>query len=195
MSRNNSVYSSPPPPPPLAPPSAPRDLASTTLSADGRLQLSWSPPLVTGGRRDICYSVVCERCAGALCVPCGEKVRFQPGPTDLQDTVVTVGELEPHLNYTFTVEARSGVSQYSNQRPSSTITTALHFTDPPKVTSIRLDERSTTSLSLSWALSRRAPSHVNHRYELMYRRKVRQTTTLLPLSSLHVSHTLNTTYI
>ncbi|XP_021464988.1 ephrin type-A receptor 2 isoform X1 [Oncorhynchus mykiss] len=154
-----------------APPSAPRDLASTTLSADGRLQLSWSPPLVTGGRRDICYSVVCERCAGALCVPCGEKVRFQPDPTDLQDTVVTVSELEPHLNYTFTVEARSGVSQYSSQRPSSTITTALHFTDPPKVTSIRLDERSTTSLSLSWALSRRAPSHVNHRYELMYRRK------------------------
>ncbi|XP_029539767.1 ephrin type-A receptor 2-like isoform X3 [Oncorhynchus nerka] len=154
-----------------APPSAPRDLASTTLSADGRLQLSWSPPLVTGGRRDICYSVVCERCTGALCVPCGEKVRFQPDPTDLQDTVVTVSQLEPHLNYTFTVEARSGVSQYSSQRPSSTITTALHFTDPPKVTSIRLEERSPTSLSLSWALSSRAPSHITHRYELMYRRK------------------------
>uniref|UniRef100_A0A8C8HE12 receptor protein-tyrosine kinase n=1 Tax=Oncorhynchus tshawytscha TaxID=74940 RepID=A0A8C8HE12_ONCTS len=173
-----------------APPSAPRDLASTTLSADGRLQLSWSPPLVTGGRRDICYSVVCERCAGALCVPCGDKVRFQPDPTDLQDTVVTVSELEPHLNYTFTVEARSGVSQYSSQRPSSTITTALHFTDPPKVTSIRLDERSTTSLSLSWALSRRAPSHVNHRYELMYRRKRDVTTyTVLVLekSSVQIS--------
>uniref|UniRef100_A0A8C8HGZ0 receptor protein-tyrosine kinase n=1 Tax=Oncorhynchus tshawytscha TaxID=74940 RepID=A0A8C8HGZ0_ONCTS len=154
-----------------SPPSAPRDLASTTLSADGRLQLSWSPPLVTGGRRDICYSVVCERCTGALCVPCGEKVRFQPDPTDLQDTVVTVSQLEPHLNYTFTVEARSGVSQYSSQRPSSTITTALHFTDPPKVTSIRLEERSPTSLSLSWALSSRAPSHITHRYELMYRRK------------------------
>ncbi|CAB1353392.1 unnamed protein product [Coregonus sp. 'balchen'] len=152
-------------------PSAPRDLASTTLSVEGRLQLSWSPPLVTGGRRDICYSVVCERCAGALCVPCGEKVRFDPGPMDLQDPVVTVSELEPHLNYTFTVEARSGVSQYSRQRASSTITTALHFTDPPKVTSIRLDERSPTSLSLSWALSRRAPYHISHRYELMYRRK------------------------
>uniref|UniRef100_A0A8C7CJQ3 receptor protein-tyrosine kinase n=1 Tax=Oncorhynchus kisutch TaxID=8019 RepID=A0A8C7CJQ3_ONCKI len=154
-----------------SPPSAPRDLASTTLSADGRLQLSWSPPLVTGGRRDICYSVVCERCTGALCVPCGEKVRFQPDPSDLQDTVVTVSQLEPHLNYTFTVEARSGVSQYSSQRPSSTITTALHFTDPPKVTSIRLEERSPTSLSLSWALSSRTPSHITHRYELMYRRK------------------------
>uniref|UniRef100_A0A674AEE7 receptor protein-tyrosine kinase n=1 Tax=Salmo trutta TaxID=8032 RepID=A0A674AEE7_SALTR len=182
-----------------APPSAPRDLASTTLSADGRLQLSWSPPLVTGGRRDICYSVVCERCTGALCVPCGEKVRFQPDPTDLQDTVVTVSQLEPHLNYTFTVEARSGVSQYSSQRPSSTITTALHFTDPPKVTSIRLDERSPTSLSLSWALSSRAPSHITHRYELMYRRKRDVTTyTVLVLdkSTVQISDlSPNTAYV
>ncbi|XP_071374053.1 ephrin type-A receptor 2a isoform X1 [Centroberyx affinis] len=154
-----------------APPSAPRELASTTLSAEGRLQLSWSPPLVTGGRSDLTYSVVCERCDGALCVPCGEKIRFEPGPTDLQNTAVTVGELDSHLNYTFTVEAHSGVSQYSSEKPSATITTALHFTDPPKVTLIRLDDRSPTSLSLSWALSRRLPAHLSHRYELMYRRK------------------------
>ncbi|KAM4612743.1 ephrin type-A receptor 2a [Polymixia lowei] len=154
-----------------APPSAPRDLASTTLSAEGRLQLSWSPPLVTGGRSDLTYSVACERCDGDLCIPCGEKIRFEPGPTDLQDTTVTVSDLDSHLNYTFTVEVHSGVSQHSDQRPTSTITTALQYTDPPKVTLIRLDERSSTSLSLSWALSRRAPAHISHRYELMYRRK------------------------
>ncbi|KAL0978727.1 hypothetical protein UPYG_G00174370 [Umbra pygmaea] len=154
-----------------APPSAPRDLTSNTLSAEGRLQLSWSPPLVTGGRGDISYSVVCEHCSGTVCLPCGEKIRFEPGYSDLQDTAVTISDLEPHLNYTFTVEAQSGVSRYSSQRPSSSITTALHFTDPPKVTSIHLDERSPTSLALSWALSRRATGHVNYRYELMYRRK------------------------
>ncbi|XP_010894400.1 ephrin type-A receptor 2a isoform X2 [Esox lucius] len=154
-----------------APPSAPRDLASTTLSAEGRLQLSWRPPLETGGRRDIRYSVACERCADSLCSPCGEKIRFEPGHSDLQGTEVTVGDLEPHLNYTFTVEAHSGVSRYSSLRPSSSITTALHFTDPPKVIDIHLDERSPTGLALSWSLSRRAPSHVNYRYELMYRRK------------------------
>ncbi|XP_044203672.1 ephrin type-A receptor 2a [Thunnus albacares] len=154
-----------------APPSAPRDLTSTTLSAEGKLQLSWSEPLVTGGRSDLTYSVVCELCDGASCVPCGEKVRFEPGPTDLQDTTVVVGDLDSHLNYTFTVEAHSGVSQHNTERPTTTITTALDYTDPPKVTFIQLDDRSPTSLSLSWAVSRRPPAHINHRYELMYRRK------------------------
>uniref|UniRef100_A0A8C3GAS3 receptor protein-tyrosine kinase n=1 Tax=Cyclopterus lumpus TaxID=8103 RepID=A0A8C3GAS3_CYCLU len=154
-----------------APPSAPRDLISTTLSAQGRLQLSWSPPLVTGGRSDLVYSVVCEHCDEALCVPCGEKIRFEQGPTDLQDTTVVVSDLDSHLNYTFTVEAHSGVSQFGTGRPIASITTALDYTDPPKVTLIHLDDRSPTSLSLSWTLSRRPPAHINHRYELMYRRK------------------------
>ncbi|XP_041638942.1 ephrin type-A receptor 2a [Cheilinus undulatus] len=154
-----------------APPSAPHGLSSTTLSAEGRLQLSWSPPLVTGGRSDLTYSVVCEHCDGASCVPCGEKIRFEPGPTDLQDTTVVVSELDSHLNYTFTVEAHSGVSQFGTERATASITTALDYTDPPKVTLIHLDDRGPTSLSLSWSLSRRPPAHINHRYELMYRRK------------------------
>lgn len=37
---------------------------------------------------------------------------------------------------------------------------------------IHLDDRSPTSLSLSWTLSRRPPARINQRYELMYRRKV-----------------------
>lgn len=45
--------------------------------------------------------------------------------------------------------------------------------DPPKVTFIHLDDRGPTSLTLSWTLSRRAPAHINHHYELMYRQKVR----------------------
>ncbi|KAM3621771.1 uncharacterized protein V6R79_015758 [Siganus canaliculatus] len=161
----------PPTSPCSAPPSAPRDLTSTTLSAMGRLQLSWSPPLVTGGRSDLTYSVECEHCDGATCVPCGEKIRFEPGPTDLQDSTVIVTDLDSHLNYTFTVEAHSGVSQFGSSKPSASITTALDYTDPPKVTLIHLDDRSPTSLSLSWTLSRRPPAHINHRYELMYRRK------------------------
>lgn len=154
-----------------APPSAPRDLTSTTLSAEGKLQLSWSPPLVTGGRSDLTYSVVCELCDASSCAPCSEKMRYDPAPTGLQDTTVVVGDLDSHLNYTFTVEAHSGVSEYSSERPTAMLTTALDYLDPPKVTLIHLDERSSTSLSLSWALSRRPPAHISHRYELMYRRK------------------------
>ncbi|KAG7244696.1 hypothetical protein INR49_029715 [Caranx melampygus] len=154
-----------------APPSAPRDLTSTTLSAEGRLQLSWSPPLMTGGRSDLTYSVVCEHCDGALCIPCGEKINFEPGATDLKETTVIVTDLDSHLNYTFTVETHSGVSQYGTERPVETITTALDYTDPPKVRLIHLDDHSPTTLSLSWTLSRRSPAHITHRYELMYRRK------------------------
>ncbi|XP_072238096.1 ephrin type-A receptor 2a [Leuresthes tenuis] len=161
----------PPTSPCSAPPSAPLDLTSTTLSAEGRMLLSWSPPLVTGGRTDLTYSVTCEICDESSCTPCGEKIRFDTGPTDLQDTTVVVGDLDSHLNYTFTVEAHSGVSQYGTEKASTTITTALDYTDPPKVTSIHLDDRGPTSLSLSWTLSRRPPAHINHRYELMYRRK------------------------
>ncbi|XP_068598428.1 ephrin type-A receptor 2a [Brachionichthys hirsutus] len=154
-----------------APPSAPRDLTSTTLSAEGRLQLFWSPPLITGGRTDLTYSVACSLCDGSLCVPCGEKIVFEPGPADLQDTTVIVNDLASHHNYTFTVESHSGVSQFAPDRPTASITTALDYTDPPKVTLIHLDDRSATSLTLSWTLSHRPPAHINHRYELMYRRK------------------------
>uniref|UniRef100_A0A8C7ILK6 receptor protein-tyrosine kinase n=1 Tax=Oncorhynchus kisutch TaxID=8019 RepID=A0A8C7ILK6_ONCKI len=118
-------------------PSAPQELvATTTQLAAGKLHLSWSPPEDTGGRSDITYSVECRCCDGATCQPCGEKVRFEPASLGLMHTWVAVSELEPHLNYTFTVEAHSGVSLFasqvaprSNRPPStSTLTTALHYT-------------------------------------------------------------------
>lgn len=118
-------------------PSAPRELvATTTQLAAGKLQLSWSPPEDTGGRSDITYSVECRCCDGGACQPCGEKVRLEPASFGLMHTWVAVSELEPHLNYTFTVEAHSGVSLFASQgaprsnRPPSTntLTTALHYT-------------------------------------------------------------------
>uniref|UniRef100_A0AAR2LNC3 receptor protein-tyrosine kinase n=1 Tax=Pygocentrus nattereri TaxID=42514 RepID=A0AAR2LNC3_PYGNA len=160
-------------------PSAPQNLAATTAQmAVGKLQLSWSPPADTGGRTDITYNVVCDRCEGSVCQPCGEKVRYDPSNTDLKEISVIISELEPHLNYTFTVEARNGVSQLilhcASQHSYSLIT------DPPKVTAMHLVESSPTSLSLSWSVSRWAkPSST--RYELMYRKKVITTYTVLVL--------------
>uniref|UniRef100_A0A8C9WMK7 receptor protein-tyrosine kinase n=1 Tax=Scleropages formosus TaxID=113540 RepID=A0A8C9WMK7_SCLFO len=154
-----------------APPSAPRNLeAVTTRSEVGKMELSWSPPMDTGGRDDLVYSVMCERCERGTCQPCGERVRFEPGPTGLREPRVTVMELEPHLNYTFTVEVRNGVSQFSSEK-AATIMLTLFQPEPPKV---RLDGQGTTSLSLSLAVSRRAQPHTTHRYELMYCKKVGQ---------------------
>ncbi|XP_054633894.1 ephrin type-A receptor 2 [Dunckerocampus dactyliophorus] len=162
-------------------PSAPRDLAATTtqLSA-GRILLSWSPPEDTGGRTDITYSVECQRCEGSACQPCGDKIHYEPSSAGLTDTKVSVSELDAHLNYTFTVETHSGVSVFASQasprvnRPPSTsaLTTSLHYTDPPKITSMRLVEKTATRLSISWDVSRRPrfqPRPV--RYELTYRKK------------------------
>uniref|UniRef100_A0A674N2L6 receptor protein-tyrosine kinase n=1 Tax=Takifugu rubripes TaxID=31033 RepID=A0A674N2L6_TAKRU len=140
--------SDPPTSPCSAPPSAPRDLSSSALSAEGRLQLSWSPPLVTGGRSDLTYSVVCEHCNGGQCVPCGDKIRFEPGPAGLQDTLVVVTDLDAHLNYTFTVEAHSGVSQFSTEKAAASLTTALDYTGE-----LRRHKAMPQILALSWTLS------------------------------------------
>uniref|UniRef100_A0A672GVB7 receptor protein-tyrosine kinase n=1 Tax=Salarias fasciatus TaxID=181472 RepID=A0A672GVB7_SALFA len=131
-------------------PTAPRDLVATTtqLSA-GKLLLSWSPPDDTGGRSDITYSVECQSCEGGACRPCGEKIRYEPASAGLTLTRVTVSELDAHLNYTFIVEAHSGVSMFA------------------------VIEKSVTSLSLSWDVSPRPRLHAPPiRYELTYRKKV-----------------------
>lgn len=83
---------------------------------------------MTGGRRDLTYSVACAHCSEGQCVPCGEKIRFEPGPADLRETRVVVTDLDAHLNYTFTVEAHSGVSQFSSGKAVASITTALDHT-------------------------------------------------------------------
>lgn len=93
---------------------------------------------MTGGRSDLTYSVTCENCDGGSCVPCGEKIRYEPGSTDLDETTVVVTDLESHLNYTFTVETHSGVSQFGTERPTASITTALDYTGEPMDISPRL---------------------------------------------------------
>ncbi|XP_048096905.1 ephrin type-A receptor 2 [Alosa alosa] len=152
-------------------PSEPVDLATTpVLGASGKVTLSWNPPEDTGGRSDLTYRVTCELCdeSASACVPCDEHIRFE---TDLADTNVVIGLLESGVNYTLSVEARSGVSQFSTQRAVSSITTILHDTDPLKVTTMQLDERGPNSLSLSWTVSRRGKLAARNRYQLMYRKK------------------------
>ncbi|XP_056896986.1 ephrin type-A receptor 2 isoform X1 [Takifugu flavidus] len=158
-------------------PSAPRDLLATHSA--GKLLLSWSPPQDTGGRTDITYNIECQRCEGLVCQSCGEKVHYEPANVGLTDTKVLVSDLDAHLNYTFSVEAQSGVSLFISQAPNvdrpastSSLTTSLLYTDPPKITTMRLAERTSTSLSLSWDVSPRPRAHSPPiRYELTYCKK------------------------
>uniref|UniRef100_A0AAV2K5M2 Fibronectin type-III domain-containing protein n=1 Tax=Knipowitschia caucasica TaxID=637954 RepID=A0AAV2K5M2_KNICA len=91
------------------PPSPPRDL-SFSLS-QSTLVLEWSPPSDSGGRVDLSYTVSCQRCGLRQCEPCGASVGFVPQQGGLTDRTVSVVNLLPNSNYTFTVEALNGVSE------------------------------------------------------------------------------------
>lgn len=91
------------------PPSPPRDLVYTLKQST--LILEWAAPSDTGGRADLTYSVACRRCVGRQCEPCGASVGFVPQQVGLTERTVTVVNLLPNTNYTFTVEALNGVSE------------------------------------------------------------------------------------
>ncbi|KAJ4927692.1 hypothetical protein JOQ06_015495, partial [Pogonophryne albipinna] len=91
------------------PPSPPRDLVYTLKQST--LILEWAAPSDTGGRVDLTYSVGCRRCVGRQCEPCGTSVGFVPQQVGLTERTVTLVNLLPNTNYTFTVEALNGVSE------------------------------------------------------------------------------------
>ncbi|XP_016810285.1 ephrin type-A receptor 2 isoform X2 [Pan troglodytes] len=149
------------------PPSAPHYLTAVGMGA--KVELRWTPPQDSGGREDIVYSVTCEQCwpESGECGPCEASVRYSEPPHRLTRTSVTVSDLEPHMNYTFTVEARNGVSGLVTSRSFRTASVSINQTEPPKV---RLEGRSTTSLSVSWSIPPPQQSRV-WKYEVTYRKK------------------------
>ncbi|XP_066493767.1 ephrin type-A receptor 2 isoform X2 [Tiliqua scincoides] len=152
------------------PPSAPHGVAAIGLGT--RVQLRWSPPQDTGGREDITYIVTCEQCAPETgeCRTCDTALRYSDPPSALTATSLTISDLEPHINYTFTVEARNGVSYLGTQHSFGVASISVNQTGPPRVTSVTMDGHSATSLTLSWAVPPRQRSHVR-KYEITYKKK------------------------
>ncbi|XP_038677857.1 ephrin type-A receptor 2 isoform X3 [Scyliorhinus canicula] len=151
------------------PPSTPEVLTASAVGS--MVVLRWRPPSDTGGRSDITYSVVCERCAWDTgnCMPCESGVRFTR-QFPLVETTVSVMELEPHTNYTFKVEARNGVSDQSDIHSISSTVAFINDIEPPKITSIVMEEREKSSLTLSWSVPKRQTRGISG-YELMYSSK------------------------
>ncbi|XP_061040861.1 ephrin type-A receptor 2 isoform X1 [Eubalaena glacialis] len=149
------------------PPSAPHYLTAVGMGA--KVELRWTPPQDNGGREDITYSVTCEQCwpESGECGPCEASVSYSEPPHGLTRTSVTVSDLEPHMNYTFAVEARNGVSDLVTSRSFLTASVSINQTEPPKV---KLEDRSTTSLSVSWSIPPPQQSRV-WKYEVTYRKK------------------------
>lgn len=110
------------------PPSPPRSVTAVGLGAT--VQLRWSPPSDRGGRQDVTYSITCEQCLSESgeCQPCDGGIRYSQPPQGLVGTGVTVTDLEPHINYTFTVEARNGVSAFSPLRSVASTSISVNHT-------------------------------------------------------------------
>lgn len=95
-----------------------------------KVELRWKPPQDNGGREDIVYKVTCEQCLpeSGECRPCEDSVRYSEPPDLLTRTSVTVSDLEPHMNYTFAVEARNGVSDLVVSRSFRTASVSINQT-------------------------------------------------------------------
>uniref|UniRef100_A0A8D0L4Z8 Ephrin type-A receptor 1 n=1 Tax=Sphenodon punctatus TaxID=8508 RepID=A0A8D0L4Z8_SPHPU len=147
------------------PPSAPRNVTATL--AGTQLSLLWQVPSDHGGRKDLSYSVLCQRCAFMACEPCEASVTFSPSSAGLTKTSVHVDGLEAYTNYTFVVEAHNGVSELS-PTPKSTSAPAwvsVGHAAPVTVAYLTLMKSDENSLSLSWpAPQRRSSVH----YEVIF---------------------------
>ncbi|CAM5167486.1 unnamed protein product [Eretmochelys imbricata] len=170
-------YSRSPSDPPSAsctrPPSAPRNLIYSLKQST--LVLEWSAPADLGGRTDVTYNLLCDRCSVALrrqCEQCGSSVGFVPQQTGLVDRTVTLVNLLPHVNYTIRVAAVNGVSDFSDlSKPQYVeVNISTSFTAPALVTDIHTDTIEQKSISLSWQ-EPGFPSASNTEYEIKYYEK------------------------
>ncbi|XP_043388264.1 ephrin type-A receptor 10 isoform X2 [Chelonia mydas] len=155
------------------PPSAPRNLVYSLKQST--LVLEWSAPADLGGRTDVTYNLLCDRCSVALrrqCEQCGSSVGFVPQQTGLVDRTVTLVNLLPHVNYTIRVAAVNGVSDFSDlSKPQYVeVNISTSFTAPALVTDIHTDKIEQKSISLSWQ-EPGFPSASNTEYEIKYYEK------------------------
>uniref|UniRef100_A0A8C4WHT8 Ephrin type-A receptor 1 n=1 Tax=Gopherus evgoodei TaxID=1825980 RepID=A0A8C4WHT8_9SAUR len=149
------------------PPSSPRNVSFSLLGT--QLSLWWQPPSDHGGRKDLTYSVSCQRCSVQACEPCEASVVFSPSASGLNNTSIDVNGLEAYTNYSFTVMARNGVSEISPfpQRASPAIWVSVGHAAPVTVSHLTLTQRDDSSLSVSWPAPRHR-SRSSVQYEVMY---------------------------
>ncbi|TKS71053.1 Ephrin type-A receptor 8 [Collichthys lucidus] len=125
------------------PPSAPVSVISSVNGTS--VNLEWDRPLDTGGRSDLQYSVLCQKCSGegGPCEKCASypggasggkagasigaggggiverlgnaAVRFVPRQAGLTEPWVTVLNLVAHTNYSFRIMAMNAVTHLSNE--------------------------------------------------------------------------------
>uniref|UniRef100_A0AAY4BQ96 Ephrin type-A receptor 6 n=1 Tax=Denticeps clupeoides TaxID=299321 RepID=A0AAY4BQ96_9TELE len=153
------------------PPSPPRNVMFNINETT--LFLEWLPPSDAGGRKDVAYNVLCQRCTGAGqdCEPCDRDVRFIPHPLGLTGTSVAIQDFVAHTNYTFLIEALNGVSGMGGiSRPLANITVSTEQAGPLLVGAVRKDWATQNSIALSWQEVEQPPSPILD-YDIKYYEK------------------------
>ncbi|XP_056284294.1 ephrin type-A receptor 7 isoform X3 [Pseudoliparis swirei] len=173
------------------PPSAPQNLVyninQTTVG------LEWSPPADTGGRNDVTYRVICQRCSWEPeeCVPCGPNVGYSPAQSGLADTYLSIVDLLAHANYTFEVEAVNGVSDMSRtQRLFAAVSIATGQAAPSQVSEVIKEKVQQRSIQLSWQEPQQ-PNGVITEYEIKYYEKDQKDRVYSTVRSKSTSATVN----
>uniref|UniRef100_UPI0037E9BA42 ephrin type-A receptor 8 n=1 Tax=Semicossyphus pulcher TaxID=241346 RepID=UPI0037E9BA42 len=141
----------PPAAPCSRPPSAPVSVISSVNGTS--VNLEWDRPLDTGGRSDLQYSVLCQKCSGegGPCEDCTAAVRFVPRQSGLTEPWVTVLNLVAHTNYSFRILAMNAVTHLSNE-PSlyAFVNITTNQAAPSEVLAIRQENTSQNSVTLMW---------------------------------------------
>ncbi|KAF7237580.1 Ephrin type-A receptor 8 [Varanus komodoensis] len=153
------------------PPSAPVNLLSTVNGTS--VSLEWAPPLDRGGRTDITYNVICQRCVwgSGQCEACGAGIRFVPQQTNLVQGSLAIANLLAHTNYSFWVEAINGVSELSPEPPKfAAVNITTNQAAPSQVLAIHQENVGQNSVTLLWQEPDQ-PNGIILEYEIKYYEK------------------------
>ncbi|GFO42403.1 ephrin type-a receptor 4 [Plakobranchus ocellatus] len=120
--------------------------------------LTWDPPSDLGGRSDLSYRVVCDKCGGS--------VTYEPGWSKFNVSRVTLKSLDRGMTYTIKIYAENGVTDISGNSTArhasirvvtqSTGTDSSSGPDPSiqgKVIDLKVVSMRPKRLTISWNIS------------------------------------------
>uniref|UniRef100_H3CPK6 Ephrin type-A receptor 8 n=1 Tax=Tetraodon nigroviridis TaxID=99883 RepID=H3CPK6_TETNG len=140
----------PPAAPCSRPPSCPLNVISSVNGTS--VHLEWDRPLDTGGRSDLQYSIMCQKCSGegGPCESCDSHPRFIPRQSGLTQPWVTVLNLVAHSNYSFRILATNAVTLQSNEPSLFAMNITTNQAAPSEVLAVRQENTSQNSVTLQW---------------------------------------------
>ncbi|XP_076803976.1 ephrin type-A receptor 4-A-like [Clavelina lepadiformis] len=143
------------------PPSGPSDLTYDINKTV--VQINWLPPVRTGNRDDIYYSVSCKQCDESFerCVPCPSSVNYEPSQRHhVTSHSMIVRDLQPFSYYVIKVASHNGVSSVSKTPAAFE---QIEFSTSEAVPSAVLDLTSVRNQLRSLTLQWKPPQRSNGR--------------------------------